>query len=88
MTELMLDIGGGRSQRRGQNLVRLLVAMAACRCCRRSPPCSRRRPSTRARWTFSHIRVPPMPAQEQQLADALKRKLGRDIRITSAEDPA
>ena len=27
------------------------------------------------------------PAQEQQLAEALKRKLGREIRITSAEDP-
>ena len=49
MTDLMLDIGGGRLSDGGQNLVRLLRPTVDCLCCRKSPRCTRpRRPSTKA----------------------------------------
>ena len=89
MTELMLDIGGGRLSDEGQNLVRLLVANDRLSVL---PEIAVHFEKRRAEHQGTlDVEVASafklMPAQEQQLADALKRKLGRDIRITSTEDP-
>ncbi len=89
MTELMLDIGGGRLSDEGQNLVRLLTAnrrlsvlpeVAALYEAKKAE-----HEGTLDVMVTSAFAL--MPAQEQQLADALKRKLGRDIRISSEQDP-
>ena len=79
MTELLLDIGGGRLSDEGQNLVRLLVANGRLSVLPDIASHYERRKAEHE-GTLDE-------AQEQKLAEALKRKLGREIRITSAEDP-
>ena len=86
--ELMLEIGGGRLNEEGQNLVRLLVQnkrlavlpeIAQLYAARRAE-----HEGTVDVHVVSAFRL--MPAQEQQIAEALKAKLGREVRITSEED--
>ena len=89
MIELMIDIGGGRLSDEGQNLVHLLVdngrlsvlpEVAALYEARKAEHEGTLDVQVTAAFALK-------PAQEQQLAEALKRKLGREIRITSDEDP-
>lgn len=89
MTELMLDVGGGRLSDEGQNLVRLL---AANRRLAVLPEIAALYAQLQAEHegTLDVLVTSAfalMPAQEQLLAEALKRKLGREIRITSEQDP-
>ncbi len=89
MTELMLDIGGGRLSDEGQNLVRVLTANRRLSVL---PEIAALYEANKAEHEGTlDVRVASafalMPEQEQQLADALKRKLGRDIRISSEQDP-
>ena len=87
MTELVLDIGGGRLSDEGMNLVRVLVANKRLSVV---PDIAQLYAVRKAEGTIDvHVTTAfaLLPAQEQQLADALKRKLGREIRITSEEDP-
>jgi F-type H+-transporting ATPase subunit delta len=89
MTELVLDIGGGRLSNEGQNLVRLLVAnrrlsvmpeIASLFAARKAA----HQGTIDVQVTSAFALV---PEQEQRLAEALKQKLGREIRITSEQDP-
>jgi F-type H+-transporting ATPase subunit delta len=89
MTDLMLDIGGARLSDEGQNLVRVLVSNGRLAVL---PEIASHFEVRKAEHQgLLEVQVtsafPMQPAQEQQLAEALKRKLGRDIRITSEEDP-
>ncbi len=89
MTDLMLDIGGGRLSDEGQNLVRVLVENGRLSVL---PEIASLFEVRKAEHQGSlDVQVTSafalQPAQEQQLAEALKRKLGREIRITSEEDP-
>lgn len=89
MTELVLDIGGGRLSDEGQNLVRLLVANDRLAVL---PEIARLFEARKAEHQGTlDVEVtsafPLQSAQEQRLAEALKRKLGRDIRVTSTQDP-
>jgi F-type H+-transporting ATPase subunit delta len=88
-TELMLDIGGGRLSDEGQNLVRLLTAnrrlsvlpeIAALFEARKAEHQGKLDVQVASAFKL-------LPAQEQQLAEALQRKLGREIRISSEQDP-
>ena len=89
MTDLMLDIGGNRLNAEGQNLVRLLTSNHRLSVL---PDIATLYEARKAEHEGTlDVQVTSafelMPAQEQQLADALKRKLGREIRITSEQDP-
>jgi len=88
MTELMIDIGGARLSEEGQNLVRLL---AANRRLSVIPEIAALFEARKAEQEGSlDVQVTAafelQPELEQELAAALKRKLGRDIRITSEQD--
>ena len=89
MTELMLDIGGGRLSDEGQNLVRLLAANRRLSVLPEIAALFEARKAEHEGSIDVHVTsaFAVMPAQEQQLAEALKRKLGREIRITSEQDP-
>ena len=89
MTELMLDIGGGRLSDEGQNLVRLLTANRRLSVLPEIASLYEARKAEHQGTVDVHVTsaFALMPAQEQQLADALKRKLGRDVRISSEHDP-
>lgn len=89
MTELMLDIGGGRLSDDGQNLIKLLVAngrlsvlpdIANLYEIRKAEHLGKLDVEVTSAFALQ-------PAQEKQLAEALKRKLGREIHITSVRDP-
>jgi len=89
MTGLMLDIGGGRLSDEGQNLVRVLVTNGRLSVL---PEIASLFEARKAEHQGSlDVQVKSafalQPEQEQQLAEVLKRKLGREIRITSEEDP-
>jgi F-type H+-transporting ATPase subunit delta len=90
MTELVLEIGGGRLSDEGQNLVRLLAANGRLRVL---PEIAELFEALKAEHQGSidvHVTTAfaLKPAQEQALVSALKQKLGRDVRLTSAEDPS
>ncbi|MCB1788207.1 MAG: F0F1 ATP synthase subunit delta [Chromatiaceae bacterium] len=89
MTELMLDIGGGRLSDEGQNLVRVLVANGRLAVLPEIAALFEiRKAEQQGTLDVEVTSAFAMPAaQEQQLADALKRKLGREIRITTSQDP-
>ena len=89
MTELMIDIGGGRLSDEGQNLVRLLTANRRLSVLPEIATLYEARKAEHEGTLDVHVTsaFDLQPAQEQQLAEALKRKLGREIRITSEADP-
>ncbi len=89
MTELMLDIGGARLSDEGQNLVRVLVANRRLSVL---PEIASHFEVRKAEHQGSlDVQVQSafamQPDQIQHLAQALSRKLGREINITSAENP-
>lgn len=89
MTELMLDIGGSRLSDEGQNLVRLLVKNGRLALLPEIASVFEQRKAAHHGTLDVHVRsaFALQPAQEQQLAEVLSRKLGREIRITSEQDP-
>jgi F-type H+-transporting ATPase subunit delta len=87
--ELILDIGGGHLSEEGQNLVRLLAANGRMGVL---PEIAEAFEYAKAEHEGSvDVEVTTAfalkPAQEEALASALKKKLGREVRITSHEDP-
>jgi len=89
MTELMLDIGSGRLSDEGQNFVRLLVAGGRLSVLPEiaSLYASRKAEHEGTLEVLVTTAFPLQPEQEQRLSEALKQRLGRDIRVTSEEDP-
>ena len=88
MTELMLDVGGARLSEEGQNLVSLLTANRRLSVI---PEIATLFEARKAEQQGSlEVQVSTayelQPEQEQQLATALKHKLGRDILISSEQD--
>ena len=88
MTDLVLDVGGGRLSDEGQNLVRLLVANNRLAVV---PEIAALFEKLKAEHQGSvdvlvTAAFPLNAAEEQKLAEALKAKLGRDVRITSERD--
>ena len=87
--ELILDIGGGHLSEEGQNLVKLLAANGRMGVL---PEIAEAFEYAKAEHEGSvDVEVTTAfalkPAQEEALASALKKKLGREVRITSHEDP-
>lgn len=89
MAELMLDIGGARLSDEGQNFVRLLVENRRLSVLPEIAGLFEQRKAEHQGTLEVHVTsaFALQPAQEKQLAEALKKKLGRDIRITSEKDP-
>lgn len=89
MAELMLDIGGGRLSDEGQNLVQLLVKNGRLSALPHIAGLYETRKAEHEGTLDVQVTTafPLAQAQEQRLADALKKKLGREIRITSDRDP-
>jgi F-type H+-transporting ATPase subunit delta len=87
--ELLLDIGGGRLSDEGQNLVKVLVQNGRLGVLAEIAALyeglkSEHEGAIDVR-VLSAFEV--NPAQEQALAEALRRKLGREVRISSERDP-
>lgn len=89
MTELMLEIGGARLSDEGQNLVRLLVANDRLAVLPEIASHFEARKSEHEGTLDVTVTTAfeLEPEQEQQLSEALKRKLGREVRVSSHEDP-
>lgn len=89
LAELLIEIGGGRLNEEGQNLVKLLVRNGRVSVLPEIAALFEAMKSEQE--GVVEVRVasafPVKPAEEQALAAALKRKLGREVRITSEQDP-
>ncbi|MCP4993320.1 MAG: F0F1 ATP synthase subunit delta [Gammaproteobacteria bacterium] len=88
LTQLMLDIGGGRLSAEGQNLLKLLVANDRLVVLPEIDELYQTLKAESQKILNVHVRsaYALKPAQEKHLADALKAKLGREIIITSEKD--
>ncbi len=88
--ELMLEIGGGRLSEEGQNLVRLLAENGRLTVLPEIAVLYEQRKAEHEGTVEVDLTTayPLKPAQEQVLAEALKAKLGREVRIQAHEDPA
>jgi len=88
-TELMLEIGAGRLDDEGQNLVKLLAQNGRLGIAADIADAYERRKAEHEGTVDVHVTTAfeLKPAQETQLSDALKAKLGREIRITNEVDP-
>jgi len=89
LTRLMLEIAGGRINQEGQNLLRLLVQNGRLPLLPEIARLYEELKADKQRLVNVHVVSAYVlkPAQERQIADALKQKLGREIRITSEKDP-
>jgi len=89
LAELMLDIAGGRLSDEGQNFVRLLAdnrRMAVLP--EIAAQYERLKQESQGTLAVEITSAYPLnAAQEQSLAAALKSKLGREVTISSVEDP-
>lgn len=87
-TELMLEIGGGHLNDEGQNLVKLLAANGRLGVLAEIASSYEKLKAESEGTVDVHVTSAYVlkPAQEKQIADALKAKLGREIRITSEKD--
>jgi F-type H+-transporting ATPase subunit delta len=87
--DLVLEIGGGRLSDEGQNLVRLLARNGRLGVLPEIAEAFARRKAEHEGTVEVTVSTafPLKPAQEQAIAKALKSKLGREVRITSEEDP-
>jgi len=90
LTELMIEIGGGRLNDEGQNLIRLLVEndrlVVLPEINTLYIEAKNKHEGTLEVTVASAFAI--KPAQEEQLAKALKKKLGCEIKITTEEDPS
>ena len=89
LAELMLDIGGGRLTDTGQNFVRLLAENGRLSVLPEiAAQFHRLKQESQGTLAVEITSAYPLnAAQEQSLAEALKVKLGREVSITSVEDP-
>jgi F-type H+-transporting ATPase subunit delta len=90
ISELIIGIGGGKLTQEEQNLVRLLAENGRLQI---ASEIARRYESlkNRERGVLDVDVTTAFPldeAQQQSIAAVLKNKLGREIRITSSEEPA
>ncbi len=90
LTRLMLDIGADVLDEEGRNLVRLLVQNGRLPLLPEIASLYEMLKAESQRRIEVHVRsaYALKPAQEKQIAEALKQRLGRDIIITSEKDPA
>lgn len=88
MVDLMIEVGGGRLSDEGQNLVRLLVANDRLALVPDIARLFEERKSEHEGVVDVVIESPfPIkPAEETALAEALRRKLGREVRVSSEEN--
>lgn len=89
MGELLVEIGGGRLSDEGQNLAMLLAANQRLAVLPEIAEMFEVRKAEHQGTIDVHITsaFPLNAAQSQQLEAALKQKLGRDVRISSDQDP-
>ena len=89
MTELLLEVGGGRLSDEGQNLVRLLAENDRLAVLAEINQLFGNMKSSHegALDVVVTAAFAVNAAQEQRLAGVLKEKLGRDVRITTEQDP-
>ena len=88
--ELMLEIGAERLSGEGRNLVRLLARNGRLAVLPEIAALYEQRKAEHEGTVEVDLTTayPLKPAQEQVLAEALKAKLGREVRIQAHEDPA
>jgi len=86
---LMLEIGGDHLSKKGQNLVRLLVQNGRLSVMPEIAILYEKLKAESQSTLSVHVRsaYELKPAQEKQIVDALKRRLGLDVTITSEKDP-
>jgi F-type H+-transporting ATPase subunit delta len=89
-TELVLDIGAGRLDAEAKNLVRVLVENDRLVVLPEIAALyeTRRREAEGQTKVVVSSALPLDPAVLQQLADALRAKLGQGVEITIEEDPS
>ncbi|EGV52639.1 F0F1 ATP synthase subunit delta [Candidatus Endoriftia persephone] len=89
LTDLMLEISGGRLNEEGANLVKLLVENGRLLVVPEITAMFEQLKAESQRMLKVHVRSAYVlkPAQEKQIAAALKAKLGRDVTVTSEKDP-
>ncbi len=90
MTELLLEIGEGHLDDEGQNLVRLLVHNGRVALLPRITELFEQRKADAegvidVRVTSAYAMK---PAQQKKLAEALEKKLGKKVEISSEKDPS
>ncbi|RMG34404.1 MAG: F0F1 ATP synthase subunit delta [Gammaproteobacteria bacterium] len=87
--QLVLDIAGGRLSGEGENLVRLLAENGRLALLPEIASLYEARKAEHEGTVEVDVTTayPLKPAQEQVLSEALKAKLGREVRIHSHEDP-
>lgn len=87
--ELVLDVAGGRLSDEGENLVRLLAQNGRLALLPEIAALYEARKAEHEGTVEVELTTayPLKPAQEQVLSEALKAKLGREVRIHSQEDP-
>jgi F-type H+-transporting ATPase subunit delta len=90
VTALMLDIGAGQLDPEAQNFVRLLVENDRLAVLPEIAALyeTRRREAEGQTKVLITTALPLEAAAQQQLADALRAKLGREVEITTEEDPS
>jgi len=88
-TELMLEIGGAHLDDEGQNLVKLLAENGRLGVIAEIANAYEQRKAEHEGTVdvFVTTAFELKPAQEEQLSNVLKAKLGREIRISSKIDP-
>ncbi len=89
LTGLMLEIGGDHLTDEGANLVKLLVQNGRLSLLPEMTELFKALKAEKDRKLNVQVisAYALKPAQEKQIADALKEKLGRDITISSEKDP-
>ncbi|MEW8625924.1 MAG: F0F1 ATP synthase subunit delta [Candidatus Thiodiazotropha sp.] len=88
LTELLLEIAGGRVTDEGSNLIRVLVQNRRLQVLPQINALFAELKAEKEKVMNVHVTTAYAlkPAQEKLIADALKAKLGRDITITSDKD--
>jgi F-type H+-transporting ATPase subunit delta len=89
LASLMLEIGGGRLTDEGANLVKLLIHNSRLTLLPEIARLFDELKAEKDRMLKVHVisAFALKPAQEKQLAESLKKKLGREVSITSEKDP-
>ena len=89
LEELMLDIGADRLNEEGRNLVRLLVDNDRLPVLPEIAVLYEQLKAESQRVLNVHLRsaYPLQAEQEQRIAEVLKLKLGRDVTLTTEQDP-
>ncbi|MDJ0807379.1 MAG: F0F1 ATP synthase subunit delta [Gammaproteobacteria bacterium] len=90
LSTLMLDVGGGRLNDEGANLIKLLTVNGRLSILPEITELFEELKAEKDRMLKVHVvsAYALQATQEKQLAEALKKKLGREVTITSEKDPA